>query len=196
MRPTRNPQSVTCHQRRALRGLSRESQLLQQARHSPKRPPSRRFGNELSKDVQSCVKECARGVRDRMQRATRICRYFLCSSLFGAIEEIKCWLVAYGVPCGFLDFDRDSHSIEKKRQHTLKSKTIIWKIPMSVFETKTFVSDTNSIIGFGACEASIGETQVLLLVNETWIWTYMFPGGDRWSCASVAGDGTETISVQ
>ena len=59
-----------------------------------------------------------------------------------------------------------------------------------------FVSDTNSIIGFGACEASIGETQVLLLVNETWIWTYMFPGGDRWSCASVAGDGTETISVQ
>ena len=28
-------------------------------------------------DVQSCVKECARGVRDRMQRATRICTYFL-----------------------------------------------------------------------------------------------------------------------
>ena len=45
-------------------------------------------------DVQSCVKERARGVRDRMQRATRICRYFLCSSLFGAIEEIKSSLVA------------------------------------------------------------------------------------------------------
>ena len=125
--------------------------------------------NSKRSDVQSCVKECARGVRDRMQRATRICTYILCSSLFGAIEEIKCSLVAYGVPCGFLDFDRDSHSIEKNA-NTLKSKTIILKIPMSVFETKTFVSDTNSIIGFGACEASSGETQVLLLVNETWIW--------------------------
>ena len=41
-------------------------------------------------DVQFCVQECARGVRDRvLQRATRICRYFLCSSLFGAIEEIN-----------------------------------------------------------------------------------------------------------
>ena len=36
-------------------------------------------------NVQSCVKERARSVPDRMQRATRICRYFLCSSLFGAI---------------------------------------------------------------------------------------------------------------
>ena len=172
VRPTRNPQSVTCQQRRAFRRLRSESQLLQQARHSPKRPPSQRFGNELSKDVQSCVKECARGVRDRMQRATRICRYFLCSSLFGAIEEIKCSLVAYGMPCGFLDFDRGSHPIEKNANTLWKSKTIIWKVPMSVFETKTCVSDTNSIIGFGACEASSGETLVLLLVSETWIWKY------------------------
>ena len=54
-----------------------------------------------------------------MQRATRICRYFLCSSLFGAIEEIKSSLVAYGVPCG-LDLDCDSHSIEKNAKHTLE----------------------------------------------------------------------------
>ena len=65
-------------------------------------------------DVQFCVKECARGVRDRvLQRASRICRYFLCSSLLGAIVEIKSLLVAYGVPHGFLDLDRDSHSFEK-----------------------------------------------------------------------------------
>ena len=47
-------------------------------------------------DVQFCVKECARGVRDRvLKRATRIRRYFLCSSLFGVIEEIKSSLVAH-----------------------------------------------------------------------------------------------------
>ena len=45
-------------------------------------------------DVQFCVKECARGVQDRMQRAVRICRDFLCSSLFSAIVEIKSLLVA------------------------------------------------------------------------------------------------------
>ena len=89
-------------------------------------------------DVQSCVKKCARGVRDRMQRATRICRYFLRSSLFGAIEQIKSSLVAYGVPCGFLDLDCDSHSIEKNANTLWKSKTIIWKVLMGVFETKTF----------------------------------------------------------
>ena len=70
-------------------------------------------------DVQSCVNECARVVRDRvMQRATRICRYFLCSSLFRVGGKIKSLLVVYGVPYGFLDPDCDSHSIEKERQHT------------------------------------------------------------------------------
>ena len=59
-------------------------------------------------DIQFCVKECARGVRVRvLQRASRICRYFLCSSLLSAIEEIKSSLVAHGVPCGFVDLDCD-----------------------------------------------------------------------------------------
>ena len=47
-------------------------------------------------DVQFCVNECDRGVRDRMQRATGICRYLLCSSLLSVIVEIKSLLVAYG----------------------------------------------------------------------------------------------------
>ena len=94
-------------------------------------------------DVQLCVKECARGVRDRaLQRASRICRYFLCSSLLSAIEEIKSSLVAHGVPCGFLDLDCDSHSIGKNANTLWKSKTIIWKVQMGVCETKTFESDT------------------------------------------------------
>ena len=49
-------------------------------------------------DVQFCVKECDRSVRDRMQRATGICRYLLCSSLLSVIVEIKSSLVACGVP--------------------------------------------------------------------------------------------------
>ena len=77
-------------------------------------------------DVQSCVKECAGGVRDRvLQRASRICSYFLFSSLLSSIVEIKSLLVAYGVPYGFLDLDCDSHSIEKKANILWKSKTII-----------------------------------------------------------------------
>ena len=70
-------------------------------------------------DVQFCVKECARGVRDRvLQRASRICRYLSCSSLFSAIVEIESLLVACEVLYGFLDLDRNSHSFEKERQHT------------------------------------------------------------------------------
>ena len=45
-----------------------------------------------------------------MQRATGICRCVLCSSLLSVTVEIKSLLVAYGVPYGFLDLDRDSHS--------------------------------------------------------------------------------------
>ena len=73
-------------------------------------------------DIQLCVKECARGVRDRvLQRASRICRYFMCSSLLGEIVGIKSLLDAYGVPYGFLDLDRDSHSFEKNINTTGKS---------------------------------------------------------------------------
>ena len=92
-----------------------------------------------------------------MQRATRISRNFLCSSLFGAIEEIKPLLLACVVPYGLLDLDCDSHSIEMNANTLWKSKTIIWKVLMGVFETKTFESDTRSITGFGACEASSGK---------------------------------------
>ena len=119
--------------------------------------------NSKRSDVQSCVKEFARCVRDRMQRATRICRYFLSSSSFGAIEEIKSLLVAYGVPCGFLDLACDSHSIEKNANTLWKSNTIIWKVPMSVFETKIFESDTKIDHWFGAREKHKSD---LLAVSE------------------------------
>ena len=77
-------------------------------------------------DVQFCVKECVRGVRDRvLQRASRICRYLLCSSLLSAIVEIKSLLVACGVPFGFLDLDRDFHSFEKNANTLGKLKTLI-----------------------------------------------------------------------
>ena len=76
-------------------------------------------------DVQFCVKECAKVVRDRMQRATGICRYILCSSFLSVIVEIKSLLAAYGVPYGFLDFYRDSHSFEKNVNALGKSKKLI-----------------------------------------------------------------------
>ena len=76
-------------------------------------------------DVQFSVKECAKVVRDRMQRATRICRYFLRSSMLSAIVEIKSLLVAYGVSYGLLDLDLDSHSLEKNVNTLGKSKTLI-----------------------------------------------------------------------
>ena len=112
--------------------------------------------NSKRSDVQSCVDECARVVRDRfMQRATGSCRYFLCSSLFRVGGKIKSLLVAYGVPYDFLDFDCDSHSTDMNANTLPKSKTIIWKVPRGVFET----NEINH--WFGACEAgSGGETQV------------------------------------
>ena len=117
-------------------------------------------------DVQFCVKECAKVVRDRMQRATRICRYFLCSSLLSAIVEIKSLLVAYGVPYGFLDLDLDSHSLEKNVNTLGKSKTLIrtsfwialtllpWatydcvqgRSGENIFEMKTFEPDSKLIM--------------------------------------------------
>ena len=150
-------------------------------------------------DVQFCFKECARGVRYRvLQRATRICRYFLCSSLFGAIEEMKSSLVAYGVPCGFLDLDCDSHSIGKNANTLWKSKTIIWKVQMGVCGTKTFESDTRAIIGLEPAKRAVEKhSSDLLAVSERNVdLKRIFTSGDCWSCASVAGDGTETISVQ
>ena len=126
-------------------------------------------------DVQFCVKECAKVVRDRMQRATGICRYSLCSSLLNVIIEIKSLLVAYGVPYGFLDFDRDSHSIEKNANTLGKSKTLIrtsfwialtllpWatydcvqgRFGASVFEMKTVEPDSKSIIGLGRAKQAV-----------------------------------------
>ena len=96
-------------------------------------------------DVQFCVKECARGVRDRvLPRATRIYRYFLYSSLFGAIEEIKssteCHVAFWTLIVILIQSGRTPKTL-------WKSKTIIWKVQMGVCETKTFESDTRSIIG-------------------------------------------------
>ena len=41
------------------------------------------------------------------------------------IVEIRFLLVAYGVPYGFMDFDRGSHSFEKNVNTLGKSKTLI-----------------------------------------------------------------------
>ena len=60
-----------------------------------------------------------------MQRATGICRCVLCSSLLSVIVEIKSLLVAYGVPYGFLDLDRDSHSFQKNVNTLGKSKKLL-----------------------------------------------------------------------
>ena len=84
-----------------------------------------------------------------------MCRYFSCSSLFRVGGKIKSLLVAYGVPYGFLDLDCDCHSIEKNANTFRKSKTIIWKVPIGVFEMKTFESDTKSIIGLEPAKQAV-----------------------------------------
>ena len=127
-----------------------------------------------------------------LQRASRICRFLLCSSLFSAIVEIKSLLVAYGVPYGFLDLDRDSHSFEKNDNTLGKSKTLIrtsfwialtllpWatydcaqgRFGASVFGMKTFELGSKSIIGLGVRSRQWTNTRLIfmLLANETWIW--------------------------
>ena len=130
----------------------------------------------MRSDVQFCVKECARGVRDRaLQRASRICRYLLCSSLFSAIVEIKSLMVAYGVPYRFLDLDRDFHPFEKNANTLGNSKTLIrtsfwialtllpWatydcvqgRFGASVFGMKTFEPGSKSIIGLGRAKQAV-----------------------------------------
>ena len=137
--------------------------------------------------VKECVKECAKGVRDRMQKATGMCRYFLLSSLLSAIVEIKSLLVAYGVPYGFLDLDRDSHSFEKNSNTLGKSKTLIrtsfwialtvlpWatydcvqgRFGASVFKMKTFEPASKSIVGLGRAKQAVEKHMSdLLAVSE------------------------------
>ena len=121
--------------------------------------------------VQFSVKGCARGVRNRvLQRATRICRYSLCSSLLSAIEEIKSSLVAHGMPCGFVDLDCDSHSIEKNANTLWKSKTIIWKVQVSVKRRPLSLTQERSLV-WSLRSGQWGNTVLifLLLVNGTWI---------------------------
>ena len=142
----------------------------------------------IRSDVQFCLKECDRCVRDRgLQRASRICRYLLCSSLLSAIVEIKSLLVAYGVPYGFLDLDRDSHSFEKNANTLGKSKTLIrtsfwitlillpWatydcvqgRFGASVFEMKTFEPGSKSIIGLVRAKQAVEKHMSdLLAVSE------------------------------
>ena len=45
--------------------------------------------------------------------------------LVSAIVDIKSSLIAYGVPCGFLNLDRYSHSFEENANTLGKSKTLI-----------------------------------------------------------------------
>ena len=154
-------------------------------------------------DVQFCVKECAGGVRDRvLQRASRICRYLLCSSLFSAIVEIKSLLVAYGVPYGFLDLDRDSHSFEKNANTLRKSKTLIrtsiwivltllpWatygcvqgRFGASVFGMKTFEPGSKSIIGLGRAKQAVEKHMSdLFAVSERNVDLERFYPAERWS---------------
>ena len=83
------------------------------------------------------------------------------------IVEIKSLLVAYGVPYGFLDLDRDFQSFEKNANTLEKSKkpirTSFWialtllpwatydcvqgRFGASVFEMQTFEPDSKSILG-------------------------------------------------
>ena len=122
-----------------------------------------------------------------MQRAMGICRYLLCSSLLSVIVEIKSLLVAYGVPYGFLDLDRDSHSFEKNANTLGKSKKLIrtsfwialtllpWatydcvhgRFGASVFEMKTVEPGSKSIVGLGpAKHATEKYRSDLLAVSE------------------------------
>ena len=76
-------------------------------------------------------------------------------------------LVAYGVPYGFLDLDCDSRSIEKNANTLQKSKTVIWKVPMSDFGAKTFVSGTKSIIALEPAKQAVEKHRFnLLAVSE------------------------------
>ena len=116
-----------------------------------------------------------------------MCRYFLLSSLLSSIVEIKSLLVAYGVPYGFLDLDRDSHSFEKNANTLGKSKTLIrtsfwialtvlpWatydcvqgRFGASVFKMKTFEPGSKSIIGLGRAKQAVEKHMSdLLAVSE------------------------------
>ena len=61
----------------------------------------------------------------------------------------------------------DSHSIGKNANTLWKSKTIIWKVQMGVCETKTFESDTRSIIGLELAQQAVEKhSSDLLAVSE------------------------------
>ena len=94
-----------------------------------------------------------------VQRATGICRYLLCSSLLSVIVEIKSSLVAYGVPYGFLDLDRDSWTVLTLLPWATYDCVQGW-FGASVFEMKTFEPDSKIDPWFGACEAGNGESHV------------------------------------
>ena len=120
-----------------------------------------------------------------MQRATGICRYLLCSSFLSVIVEIKSLLVAHGVPYGFLDLDRDSHSFEKNALGKSKQliRTSFWialillpwatydcvqgRFGASVFEMKTFEPDSKSILGLEPAKQEMEKHMSdLLTVSE------------------------------
>ena len=128
--------------------------------------------NFKRQDVQFCAKECARGVRDRvLQRATRICRYFLCSSLLSSIVEIKSLLVAYGVHVAFWTLIGILIQSGRTLTHSGSRRPSSGKVQTDVCETKTFESDTRSIIDLELAQRALENTVLIFLlsVNGTWI---------------------------
>ena len=120
------------------------------------------------------------------------------------IVEIKSLLVAYGVPYGFLDVDRDSHSFEKNANTLGNSKKLIrtsfwialtvlpWatydcvqgRFGASVSEMKTFEPDSQSILCLElAKQVTEKHMSDLLTVSERNVdlETYILPSGVCWS---------------
>ena len=111
-------------------------------------------------------------------------------------------LVASGVPYGFLDLDRDSHSSEKNANTLGKSKTFIrtsfwialallpWatydcvqgRFGASVVGMKTFEPGSKSIIGLGRAKQAVEKHMSdLLAVSERNVDLERFHPGECWS---------------
>ena len=91
--------------------------------------------------------------------------------MFREDVEIKSAMVAGGVPPGITGLDCGSQSIERNAEEIRKAKTIIWKVPMSVFETKTFESGTRLISNSEFARQAVEKHRSdILAVCETRTW--------------------------
>ena len=92
---------------------------------------------------------------------------FACSSLFREGVEIKSALAAVGVPSGCMGLDCGTHSIGRNAEAIRRAKPIIWKVPMGVFEMKTFESGTKLILKLvPAMQAEEKHSSDLLAASE------------------------------